>query len=238
MVVGRKRVPKPAAGTITVRKDVLVGRFIVRDLIGNPYNGPVTTLGALSESKAAWRRALLKQRRTAQESTRSVETEMLHAAMSGWIDERGISTLCAYVPVGGEPGSLALLDAIRATGCRVLLPVVVGSAPLDWALYAGEESLRRADYGLLEPSGERLGNGAVAEAGGILVPALAVDRNGIRLGRGAGHYDRSLPFASDDAELVAVVRDSEFVDELPGEEHDVRMSAVLTPERGVVPLPM
>lgn len=163
---------------------------------------------------------------------------MLRSALSRWIDESGIRTVCAYVPVGGEPGSLALLDAIRAAGCRVLLPVVVGSAPLDWAVHEGEDSLQRADFGLLEPSGERLGDRAVAEAEGVLVPALAVDRRGVRLGRGAGHYDRSLPLASDDVELVAVVRDSEFVDELPGEEHDVRMGAVLTPERGVVRLPV
>ena len=46
----------------------------------------------------------------------------------------------------------------------------------------------------------------------MLVPALAVDRRGVRLGRGAGFYDRSLPLAAPAARLVAVVRDDELVD--------------------------
>jgi 5-formyltetrahydrofolate cyclo-ligase len=81
-----------------------------------------------------------------------------------------------------------------------------------------------------------LGPDAVALASVILVPALAVDRTGVRLGRGAGFYDRSLPLADPSARLVAVVRDDELVESLPAEPHDVRMTHVLTPERGLVPL--
>ena len=63
----------------------------------------------------------------------------------------------------------------------------------------------------------------------ILVPALAVDRSGVRLGRGGGYYDRSLPLRAPGARLIAVVRDDELVAELPGEPHDVRMTHALTP---------
>ena len=70
----------------------------------------------------------------------------------------------------------------------------------------------------------------------ILVPALAVDRTGVRLGRGAGFYDRSLPLADPAARLVAVVRDDELVDHLPAEPHDVRMTHALTPRDGLVAL--
>jgi 5-formyltetrahydrofolate cyclo-ligase len=69
-----------------------------------------------------------------------------------------------------------------------------------------------------------------------LVPALAVDRSGARLGRGAGFYDRTLPLADADAWLVAVVRDDEVVDHLPSEPHDVRMTHALTPQKGLVAL--
>ena len=71
----------------------------------------------------------------------------------------------------------------------------------------------------------------------MLVPALGVDRRGMRLGRGAGYYDRSLLFAAPDAVLLAVVRDEELVECLPGQPHDVRMSGALTPARGVLELP-
>lgn len=151
---------------------------------------------------------------------------------------RGVATVGGYVPVGSEPGSLDMFDRLREQGCRVLLPVVVGAEPLDWAEYSGPDSLRPARYGLREPAGDRLGEAAVGHAELLFIPALAVDRNGTRLGRGAGHYDRSLALATPGTELIGVVRDSEFVTELPGEAHDVRMSTVLTPERGVVALPV
>jgi 5-formyltetrahydrofolate cyclo-ligase len=63
-----------------------------------------------------------------------------------------------------------------------------------------------------------------------------VDRNGIRLGRGAGFYDRTLVLTDPAARLVAVVRDDEVVDKLPAEPHDVRMTHALTPSRGLVAL--
>ena len=70
----------------------------------------------------------------------------------------------------------------------------------------------------------------------MLVPALAVDGMGRRLGKGGGHYDRSLPLARPGTPLVAVVRDEELVAELPTEPHDVVMTAALTPIEGLRPL--
>lgn len=142
--------------------------------------------------------------------------------------------VCCYLPVGTEPGSPALIDALA--GRRVLLPVVTGAAPLDWAVYEGTESLADGPFGLLEPAGPRLGPAAIAQAELILVPALAVDRHGTRLGRGGGHYDRSLPLARPGTPLVAVVRDDELVAELPMQQHDIRMTAALTPSHGFQPL--
>ena len=68
------------------------------------------------------------------------------------------------------------------------------------------------------------------------VPALAVDRHGHRLGRGAGFYDRSLPLCDPGAALMAVVRDDELLDAVPSEAHDVAMTHALTPRGGVVRL--
>ncbi|MFD0366159.1 5-formyltetrahydrofolate cyclo-ligase [Nocardia sp. GCM10030253] len=141
--------------------------------------------------------------------------------------------VCAYVPMRGEPGSTALLEALRAAGARVLLPVTGPPGPLSWAEYTGVECLRPAKFGLLEPTGEMLPTAAVGRAGLILVPALAVDRRGVRLGQGAGYYDRTLAGADPDARLVAVVRDDELVDRLPEEPHDLRMGWALTPHGGL-----
>jgi 5-formyltetrahydrofolate cyclo-ligase len=93
-----------------------------------------------------------------------------------------------------------------------------------------------ARWGLLEPPQPWLPQSALAEADLVLLPALAVDRRGVRLGRGRGFYDRSLPARDPQAPLVAMVRDAELVDELPSEPHDVPMTHALTPQRGLITL--
>jgi 5-formyltetrahydrofolate cyclo-ligase len=63
-----------------------------------------------------------------------------------------------------------------------------------------------------------------------------VGRNGARLGRGGGYYDRALRHAGVDAILVAVVFDDELLDDVPAEPHDLPMTAVVTPSGGWLPL--
>ncbi|PSL54156.1 5-formyltetrahydrofolate cyclo-ligase [Saccharothrix carnea] len=142
-------------------------------------------------------------------------------------------TVCAYVASAVEPGSLTMVEALAARGLRVLLPVVVGEE-LDWAPFDGR--LRVGAFGLREPVGPLLGASAVGVAALVLVPALAVDHGGVRLGKGGGFYDRALRLSAGPA--VALVRDEEFVPSLPAEPHDVRVDAVLTPGRGLVRLPL
>jgi 5-formyltetrahydrofolate cyclo-ligase len=107
--------------------------------------------------------------------------------------------------------------------------------PLLWGEYR-RGALVQARFGLQEPAEPLLPADAIATATVVLVPALAVDRAGARLGRGAGFYDRSLPLAAPGTRLVAVVRDDELIDRLPAEPHDVRMTHALTPNTGLVTL--
>ncbi|GGJ23468.1 5-formyltetrahydrofolate cyclo-ligase [Streptomyces brasiliensis] len=145
-------------------------------------------------------------------------------------------TVAAYVSVGGEPGTLALLDALRARGVRVLLPALLPDNDLDWGAYAGEGSLARVQHGgkmaLFEPAGERLGPDAVASADVVLLPGLAVDARGMRLGRGGGSYDRvlaRLERAGARPALVVLLYDAEVVQSVPAEAHDRPVHAVVTP---------
>ncbi|WP_326582162.1 5-formyltetrahydrofolate cyclo-ligase [Streptomyces sp. NBC_00481] len=145
-------------------------------------------------------------------------------------------TVAAYVSVGSEPGTLALLDALRARGVRVLLPVLLPDNDLDWGVYGGEASLARVRHGgrmaLLEPTGDRLGPDAVTSAEVVLLPGLAVDGRGMRLGRGGGSYDRvlaRLERAGTDPALVVLLYDTEVVDRVPEEPHDRPVHAVVTP---------
>lgn len=188
--------------------------------------------------KAALRERLLAARRSVADDVRAGEarslTEHLDAAVSNE------STVCAYVPMDAEPGSIEMLDLLlRRTG-RVLLPVARATADnspvaLQWGEYRPGR-LVAARFGLLEPAEPWLPATTLAEANVVLVPALAVDRTGVRLGRGRGFYDRTLVHRDPQARLIAVVRDQELLDELPQEPHDVPMTHALTPGRGLVEL--
>ena len=81
--------------------------------------------------------------------------------------------------------------------------------------------------GLLQPPGPRLGVDAIRNATLVVVPALAVDRSGRRLGRGGGSYDRVLARLSAGVLTVALLNDEELLDAVPAEAHDRPVGAAL-----------
>ena len=144
---------------------------------------------------------------------------------------RRAATVAAYVSVGREPGTGVLLDALAAAGKRVLLPLLQPDNDLDWAAYTGADALASARRGLLEPTGPPLGTEAIATADVVVVPGLAVDGTGLRLGRGGGSYDRALARVPRGTFACVVVNDDEVLDEVPGADHDRRVTAAVTEQR-------
>lgn len=179
------------------------------------------------------------ERAAVSEQTRITESATLvrHllAALRGGTLETG-GTVGAYVPTRTEPGTTDLLDALSTLEDRILLPITGKPGPLSWVEYTGVDALRPADHGLREPIGQVLTPETIRHAHTVFVPALAVDFRGTRLGRGAGYYDRTLGLTSPTARLVAIVRDSELVDQLPADPHDVPMGWALTPSAGLTRL--
>ncbi|HEX5256592.1 MAG TPA: 5-formyltetrahydrofolate cyclo-ligase [Mycobacterium sp.] len=192
-------------------------------------------------SKAALRDQLLAARRHVADDVRASEAQQLCARLEALESiVTSDSTVCAYVPVGTEPGSIEMLDMLLRRAGQVLLPAARTTAddtplPLSWGEYR-PGTLTTGRWGLLEPPQPWLPASALAQAGVVLVPALAVDRRGVRLGRGRGFYDRSLGGRDPHARLIAVVRDAEVLDELPADPHDVTMTDALTPRQGLIDL--
>lgn len=189
-------------------------------------------------TKSDVRAEILAARRSVSHQTRHHEAGALARHLGALAAPGG--TVCAYVPVGSEPGTIAMIDALVSGKVTVLLPVAREDPdgtprPLEWGRYTPGE-LVAAPFGLREPPPPRLPADAVHDASMIVIPALAVDRGGARLGRGAGYYDRTLPRADPAALLIAVIRDDELVEHLPSEPHDVPMTHALTPRRGLVAL--
>ncbi|MEE6311426.1 5-formyltetrahydrofolate cyclo-ligase [Plantactinospora veratri] len=179
---------------------------------------------------------MLARRRALSAPARLAAAERLRAELRALVQRVRPRLITGYVPVGSEPGGAGLPDdlvgALGPTG-RLLLPVLRPDLDLDWAPYAGPGALVAAGRGLREPVTDRLGRGAIGAAELVVVPALAVDRRGVRLGRGGGSYDRALARAAPGALTVALLHDGELVDSVPAMDHDRPVRAVLTPSGGL-----
>ena len=142
---------------------------------------------------------------------------------------RRAATVAAYVSVSTEPGTGPLLERLHAMGRRVILPLLLPDHDLDWAPYTGPEALMPGRRGTLEPGAPRLGPDALATADVVLAPGLAVDRTGMRLGRGGGSYDRALARVPVGTFVCVLLFDGEIVDAVPAADHDRRVTAAATP---------
>ncbi|GAA3742674.1 5-formyltetrahydrofolate cyclo-ligase [Salinactinospora qingdaonensis] len=185
------------------------------------------------QAKREMRERLLAARRAMPAAERTAAGSALRDAVLALPGITMGGTVCAYHSIGTEPPTHKLVAALWKHGVYVLLPVVLADGSLDWAAYEGPDSLTPADHGLLEPMGQRYGAEAVHRAAAVICPALAVDHGGVRLGRGAGYYDRALARVGPNTLTLAAVYDDEFVDTVPAEPHDQPVGAVVTPGGGV-----
>jgi 5-formyltetrahydrofolate cyclo-ligase len=138
--------------------------------------------------------------------------------------------VCAYVPDDDEAGGRGLAEELTRYGARVFLPVSPVVGPLQWAAYAGPADLVPGRFGIPVPSAPPAGPEFISGADLVLVPAVAVDRSGNRLGRGGGYYDRSLALTGPRTRMLALLDSENVVDHVPAEPHDRPVDGVITPE--------
>ncbi|NKZ06558.1 5-formyltetrahydrofolate cyclo-ligase [Actinomadura latina] len=187
-------------------------------------------------SKTDLRAEMLGRRAAMPPEARSGAARPIRDALLTAPEVEMAGTIAAYVSIGDEPDTRSLLFALWKRGTYVLLPRILPDGDLDWASYEGPDSLVPGPRGCLEPSEPPRGPGAVAGADVVLTPAVAVDRTGVRLGRGGGSYDRALARVGPAILTVALLYDGELVETLPAEPHDQRVRAAVTPSGGLVRL--
>jgi len=193
--------------------------------------------GTGGNGKAALRRRVLSARAGLSAQQRAAAGQALRDAVLGLPQAQMAGTAAVYYSIGSEPGTHGLVYALWKRGTYVLLPVLRPDMDLDWASYEGPESLRAGPRGLTEPAEPPRGVSAVSRADLVIVPALAVDRRGVRLGRGGGSYDRALARVGPQVPAIALLYNSELLDEVPAAPHDQRVRLVARPEEGITQLP-
>jgi 5-formyltetrahydrofolate cyclo-ligase len=183
---------------------------------------------ALSRAKSSLRADVLARRRAMTEADRAAAGRQLRDDLLEMPELQMAGTVAAYVSVGTEPDTRGLIFALWKRGSYVLLPVLHADGDLDWASYEGPGSLSAGPRGLLEPTEPRRGVTAITSADLVIVPALAVDGSGRRLGRGGGSYDRALARVGPAIQTVALLYGGELVSEVPAGAHDqpVRSAAI------------
>lgn len=190
----------------------------------------MVTMGGFASAapKPALRAAVLAARAALEPAERAAADAARTAAVLAAVkDAAGAGCITSYLSAGSEPDTSPLLRALAAAGVTVLLPRLRPGGALEWVR---DDSGRRgaAVRGVPTPLGVAVDPG---EAQLWLVPALAVDRRGTRLGRGGGSYDRCLP---PDRPIIALLHAGELVEVLPAEPHDRPVTHAALPTGVVV----
>jgi 5-formyltetrahydrofolate cyclo-ligase len=194
--------------------------------------------GGLERDKAALRKSLLAARALLTPEQRVAAGRAIRDAVLSLPEAQMAGTVAAYYSVATEPDSRGLIYALWKRGTYVLLPVLLADGDLDWASYEGPDALRPGPRGLTEPTDPPRGVQGIASADLVLLPAMAVDRRGWRLGRGGGSYDRALTRVGPAIPTVALLYDGELLDKVPAGPHDQPVRLVARPSQGITRLPL
>ncbi|WP_178945511.1 5-formyltetrahydrofolate cyclo-ligase [Kocuria sp. TGY1127_2] len=144
-------------------------------------------------------------------------------------------TVCAFLPTATEPPIRPALRSIYESGRTILAPISRPGRVLDWTRWTPDTRVEISRFGIQEPVGPRLGAEAFVQAELRLVPALAIDARGVRLGYGGGFYDTALEAAAHGPHIAAdigICFADEFLEagRVPSESHDARLPQVCTDE--------
>ena len=135
------------------------------------------------------------------------------------------STVMMYYPLGDEVDVAPVIEQLAESGKTVVLPQVTGEAEMVVRRYTGKADLQEGAYGIMEPCGEIFSDYETIDV--AIIPGMAFDRRGNRLGRGKGYYDRFLPLLPTRVYKIGVCFPFQLLDDIPMEEHDKRVNLIV-----------
>lgn len=182
---------------------------------------------AIARQKRELRALMTTMRAAASRDTREAAARRVADPLANVFD-RAPCVISSYMPIGDEIDPEPLAAALRLRGHRIALPVMLGrDAPLEFRVWQPGDPLVDRQWGIREPTAEA----EVVVPDILLVPLLAVDRHGYRLGYGGGYYDRTLALLRPTGKVLAIglAFDLQVVDWVPRVDYDQKLDGVLTP---------
>lgn len=163
-------------------------------------------------------------------SSAEISATGLAIANHDWVDLCQGKLVTCFVAMATEPPTSLLRTKLHDLGKNVALPIMKPGNSLAWGF--DSQNLMKNSYGIHEPVTAEID---IAQASAIIIPALRAGRDGSRLGRGAGYYDRALgnvpAHVSGGPIRICLVFDDEVDDSVPHESHDAQIDVIVTPSQ-------
>jgi 5-formyltetrahydrofolate cyclo-ligase len=190
---------------------------------------------AIAAAKEILRDAVRKRRTARSTEQRKSHDEARFAHLSELLITRRPRRVAGYLSSGTEPDSLRLVAWCAAHEIEVLLPVLTDGAGAwlpapAWAAYEGPDRLREGRSRILEPIADPRTGDALQRVDLMVVPGLAADPDGSRLGRGGGWYDRARARHAT-LETWLLLNDDEVLEAVPADDWDLPVDLLITPTR-------
>jgi 5-formyltetrahydrofolate cyclo-ligase len=179
----------------------------------------------LKEHKRALRREIVERRDALPAERRRAASRRIADRVLGLPDVVGAGTVMAFWSFGSEVQTAELLERLHRAGKRVALPRVEEGEVVAVA-YAPGGPVTAAHFGAMEPLGADVVPPEDVDV--VLVPGVAFDRRGARVGYGGGFYDRFLPRRRPGVPAIAIAFSVQLVDEVPEGGMDRRVDAIVT----------
>jgi len=180
--------------------------------------------------KRTLRQTILAQRRALSHEQWRLASQAAQERLLTLEEFQRADCIALYAPLHNETDTAMILSVAFAAGKRVLYPAVCG-AHMVFRQVEGIECLSQGCFGILEPCPTGTDHQA-DEADLIVVPGVAFDLAGHRIGYGKGFYDRFLQHPGRSAHLIGLCHDFQLIDgQIPAETHDIRMELIVTDQR-------